>query len=31
MYQAHQEEIALVVLDVIMPQMNGLECLRRLR
>jgi DNA-binding NtrC family response regulator len=30
-YQAHREEIALVVLDVIMPQMNGLECLRRLR
>jgi CheY-like chemotaxis protein len=30
-YQAHQEEIALVVLDVIMPQMGGLECLRHLR
>jgi two-component system cell cycle sensor histidine kinase/response regulator CckA len=30
-YQVHREEIALVVLDVIMPQMNGLECLRRLR
>jgi len=30
-YQARQEEIALVVLDVIMPQMDGLECLRRLR
>jgi two-component system cell cycle sensor histidine kinase/response regulator CckA len=30
-YQAHREEIALVVLDVIMPQMGGRECLRRLR
>jgi two-component system cell cycle sensor histidine kinase/response regulator CckA len=30
-YQTHREEIALVVLDVIMPQMSGLECLRRLR
>jgi PAS domain S-box-containing protein len=30
-YQAHRGEIALVVLDVIMPQMSGLECLRRLR
>jgi signal transduction histidine kinase/CheY-like chemotaxis protein len=30
-YQAHQEEIDLVVLDVGMPQMGGLECLRRLR
>jgi len=30
-YQAHQGEIALVVLDVIMPQMGGQECLRRLR
>jgi signal transduction histidine kinase/CheY-like chemotaxis protein len=29
-YQAHQGEIALVVLDVIMPRMGGLECLRRL-
>jgi two-component system cell cycle sensor histidine kinase/response regulator CckA len=30
-YQAHREEIGLVVLDVIMPLMGGLECLRRLR
>jgi two-component system cell cycle sensor histidine kinase/response regulator CckA len=30
-YQAYQGEIPLVVLDVIMPQMNGQECLRRLR
>jgi len=30
-YQAHQGEIGLVVLDVIMPQLGGLECLRRLR
>jgi PAS domain S-box-containing protein len=30
-YQAHRGEILLVVLDVIMPQMNGRECLRRLR
>ena len=30
-YQAHQGEIALVVLDVIMPEMGGQECLRRLR
>jgi CheY-like chemotaxis protein len=30
-YRAHRGEIALVVLDVIMPQMNGLECLQRLR
>ena len=30
-YQAHQEEIALVVLDVVMPEMGGRECLRRLR
>jgi CheY-like chemotaxis protein len=30
-YQAHQGEIPLVVLDVIMPQMGGQECLRRLR
>ncbi|HID62176.1 MAG TPA: response regulator, partial [Anaerolineae bacterium] len=30
-YQAHREEIALVVLDMVMPQMGGLECLRRLR
>jgi CheY-like chemotaxis protein len=30
-YQAHQGEIALVVLDVIMPQMGGQECLQRLR
>jgi PAS domain S-box-containing protein len=30
-YQAHQGEIPLVVLDVIMPQMGGRECLRRLR
>ena len=29
-YQAHREEIALVVLDVIMPD-RGLGCLRRLR
>jgi PAS domain S-box-containing protein len=31
MYQAHREEIGLVVLDVVMPEMGGLECLRRLR
>jgi signal transduction histidine kinase/ActR/RegA family two-component response regulator len=30
-YQAHQGEIALVVLDVVMPQMGGRECLQRLR
>jgi PAS domain S-box-containing protein len=30
-YQAHQGEIPLVVLDVIMPQMGGQECLWRLR
>jgi PAS domain S-box-containing protein len=30
-YQAHQREIGLVVLDVGMPQMGGRECLRRLR
>jgi two-component system cell cycle sensor histidine kinase/response regulator CckA len=30
-YQAHRGEIPLVVLDVIMPQMDGQECLRRLR
>jgi two-component system cell cycle sensor histidine kinase/response regulator CckA len=30
-YQAHQGEIALVVLDVVMPQMGGRECLRQLR
>jgi CheY-like chemotaxis protein len=30
-YQAHRGEIALVVLDVIMPQMGGRECLQRLR
>jgi hypothetical protein len=30
-YQAHREEIALVVLDVIMPRMGGQGCLRRLR
>jgi two-component system cell cycle sensor histidine kinase/response regulator CckA len=30
-YQAHRGEIPLVVLDVIMPQMDGRECLRRLR
>jgi two-component system cell cycle sensor histidine kinase/response regulator CckA len=30
-YQAHLGEIALVVLDMIMPQMGGQECLRRLR
>jgi two-component system cell cycle sensor histidine kinase/response regulator CckA len=31
MYQAHRGEIPLVVLDVVMPQMGGRECLRRLR
>jgi two-component system cell cycle sensor histidine kinase/response regulator CckA len=31
MYQAHQGEIGLVVLDVIMPRMDGQECLQRLR
>jgi two-component system cell cycle sensor histidine kinase/response regulator CckA len=30
-YQGHRGEIALVVLDVVMPQMGGQECLRRLR
>jgi two-component system cell cycle sensor histidine kinase/response regulator CckA len=30
-YQAQRGEIALVVLDVIMPQMGGQKCLRRLR
>jgi CheY-like chemotaxis protein len=30
-YQAYRGEIALVVLDVVMPQMGGLECLHRLR
>ncbi len=30
-YQAHQKEIALVVLDAVMPQMGGRECLRRLQ
>jgi two-component system cell cycle sensor histidine kinase/response regulator CckA len=30
-YRAHQGEIGLVVLDVIMPRMGGQECLRRLR
>jgi two-component system cell cycle sensor histidine kinase/response regulator CckA len=28
---AHRGEIGLVVLDVIMPQMGGQECLRQLR
>jgi CheY-like chemotaxis protein len=31
MYRAHRGEIGLVVLDVIMPRMGGLECLHRLR
>jgi two-component system cell cycle sensor histidine kinase/response regulator CckA len=30
-YKAHRGEIALVVLDVVMPQMGGWECLRQLR
>jgi len=30
-YQDHRGEIGLVVLDVIMPQLDGRECLRRLR
>ena len=30
-YQAHPGEIALVVLDLVMPRMGGLECLQRLR
>jgi DNA-binding NtrC family response regulator len=30
-YQAYQEEVALVVLDVVMPEMGGRECLHRLR
>jgi two-component system cell cycle sensor histidine kinase/response regulator CckA len=30
-YQAYQREISLVVLDVIMPQMSGRDCLQRLR
>ena len=30
-YQAHQGEIALVVLDAAMPEMGGRQCLRRLR
>jgi CheY-like chemotaxis protein len=29
-YQAHQGEIGLVVLDVIMPRMDGQECLREM-
>jgi PAS domain S-box-containing protein len=31
LYQAHQGEIALVVLDAAMPEMGGRQCLRRLR
>jgi PAS domain S-box-containing protein len=30
-YQTHRGEIALVVLDMVMPQMRGRECLRRLQ
>ena len=30
-YRTHQEEIVLVVLDVAMPVMSGMECFRRLR
>jgi len=29
-YEQHREQIALVVLDMIMPEMDGRECLRRL-
>jgi len=30
-YQAHGDEIDLVVIDMIMPRMNGRDCFRRLR
>jgi len=29
-YQQHRDQIALVLLDMIMPEMDGRECLRRL-
>ncbi len=30
-YQHHSQDIALVILDMIMPKMNGRECYRALR
>jgi len=30
MYKQHQPDIALVILDLIMPEMSGKECLREL-
>ncbi len=30
-YQAHQADIHLVLLDLILPQMSGLECLKQLK
>ncbi len=30
-FQAHQDEIALVLLDVVMPKMGGVECCQRIR
>src|SRR5690606_21938489 len=31
LFREHQAEITLVMLDVVMPVMSGLECLRRIR